>query len=317
MKKVLLIISAIFIVLALAVFVCTMSACDWSFNNLIHPEKVVTYDITDSFSDVEISVSTSDVKLVATDDATPRVVSVEGNRVSYRALVEDGALKIERIDSRRWYEYISVNCVDYALTVYLPRGEWGALTLTAGTGDVEISDGISFASASITASTGDVDFESDVVGAASVVVTTGDIEIKNASCGSLSLSVSTGDIEAEGLTVLGDIKINSGTSDSELTNVKCKNLISKGSTGDLTLTSVIASEKMTVNNSTGDVILHSSDALELSIKTSTGDVKGTLLSPKIFITKVSTGKIDVPRSTEGGVCEVTTTTGNIIISLAD
>ena len=57
------------------------------------------------------------------------------------------------------------------------------------------------------------------------------------------------------------------------------------------------------------------DAENLEIETGTGDVRGTLLSSKIFMVKTSTGDIDVPETTTGGICKVKTSTGEVYIRI--
>ena len=66
---------------------------------------------------------------------------------------------------------------------------------------------------------------------------------------------------------------------------------------------------------TGDITFDKCDASDIYIKTSTGDVKGTLLTEKVFYTQTSTGNIDVPKTVNGGRCEITTSTGNIKINI--
>ena len=51
------------------------------------------------------------------------------------------------------------------------------------------------------------------------------------------------------------------------------------------------------------------------ITTDTGNVKGSLLSEKVFIVSTDTGKKQVPNTITGGRCEITTDTGDIIISI--
>ena len=53
------------------------------------------------------------------------------------------------------------------------------------------------------------------------------------------------------------------------------------------------------------------DAGELTVLTGTGDVTGSLLSAKVFITHSDTGMVDVPETTTGGKCKITTDTGDI------
>jgi DUF4097 and DUF4098 domain-containing protein YvlB len=81
------------------------------------------------------------------------------------------------------------------------------------------------------------------------------------------------------------------------------------------LESVIAIEKLDIKRSTGDVSFKGSDANAIFVKTTTGDVCGSLLSDKVYITNTSTGNINVPNSIVGGRCEITTSTGDIKITV--
>lgn len=78
---------------------------------------------------------------------------------------------------------------------------------------------------------------------------------------------------------------------------------------------VIATEKFSIERSTGDVTFDGADAAEIFVKTDTGDVKGSLLTDKVFITETDTGRVDVPKTTIGGRCEITTDTGDISIEI--
>ena len=132
---------------------------------------------------------------------------------------------------------------------------------------------------------------------------------------SLAISVSTGDIKISDLTFDGNIEINVSTGKTELNNVRCNNLISDGSTGNVELKSVIATEKLTMKRSTGNIKFEDCDAGEIFVKTGTGDVTGLLRSGKNFKTDTSTGKVNVPNTTSGGTCEITTSTGDINITI--
>jgi DUF4097 and DUF4098 domain-containing protein YvlB len=102
----------------------------------------------------------------------------------------------------------------------------------------------------------------------------------------------------------------------KFSSVTCQALVSDGDTGDMILNSVTATEKFIITRDTGDVRLDGCDAAEIFITTDTGDVKGSLLSEKVFIARSKTGKIDVPKTVNGGRCEITTDTGNINIKLS-
>ena len=137
----------------------------------------------------------------------------------------------------------------------------------------------------------------------------------SAVSGSLELTVSTGKVKVSGVKCDGDVFLNVTTGKGYLNNIVCKSLVSSGSTGDIVLNNVIAKEKLSVNRSTGDVKFNGCDAAEIYVKTDTGDITGSLLSEKVFITNVSTGKVKVPNTISGGRCQITTNTGNVEISV--
>ena len=85
------------------------------------------------------------------------------------------------------------------------------------------------------------------------------------------------------------------------------------STGDVTVKDINCKGNMAIRVSTGDVYIEKSDASEIFIKTSTGDVIGSFLTEKVYTAKTNTGEIDVPKSKNGGKCEIRTSTGDIII----
>ena len=81
------------------------------------------------------------------------------------------------------------------------------------------------------------------------------------------------------------------------------------------LSGVLAQESFNIERSTGDIKLTDCDAEEIEIETTTGNIEGALKTPKIFIATSDTGKINVPETTEGGKCKLTTDTGDIKIMI--
>ena len=105
------------------------------------------------------------------------------------------------------------------------------------------------------------------------------------------------------------------TGDVKLSDILCKNFISSGNTGNITLKNVIVEEKISIERSTGDIKFDGADAAEIFAKTSTGDVTGSFLTDKVYIVETNTDDVDVPRTTTGGRCEITTGTGDISIKI--
>ena len=130
----------------------------------------------------------------------------------------------------------------------------------------------------------------------------------------LSVIGSTGDIRMEEIAA-DSVTFSLATGDITLSRLSCRNMTAEVSTGDVELKNVIASEKISIETSTGDVELDSCDGGEIVIETSTGDVEGSLLTGKEFIAETSTGDVEVPKNSAGGRCEITTSTGDIEITV--
>lgn len=148
-----------------------------------------------------------------------------------------------------------------------------------------------------------------------IAASTGDIHVENVSASTLDLSVTTGFITVAKTTCREDMKIHVSTGKAVLADITCNNLTSSGSTGNISLKNVIATVKMSITRSTGDIKFDRCDAAEIFAETNTGDVVGSLLTNKVFITHTDTGKVDIPKTSDGGKCEIRTDTGNIIITV--
>lgn len=314
--KIWLIIAASLVLIGCIIFVGVMTVLKWDFAKLSTIKyETNDYEIHEDYENIVILTNTADLVFVPSENAETSVVCYEQKNVQHSVTVKDGTLVIEVNDTRKWYEYIGINFRTPKITVYIPQGEYGSLSVKSSTGDVQISENFQFESIDISVSTGDVKNYASASESIKVKTSTGDIRVENVSAGSLDLSVSTGDVTVKSVTCAGDLKIKVSTGDTNLSDITCKNVTSNGSTGDISLQNVIAAEKISVERSTGDVKFDGSDAAELFVKTNTGNVTGSLLSEKIFFTETDTGSVDVPKTMTGGRCEIITNTGNIRISI--
>ncbi|MBO7293601.1 MAG: DUF4097 family beta strand repeat protein [Clostridia bacterium] len=290
--KNLLITALVLILVGGAAFTVLLARCDWDLTNLSGGEvETHEYAITEGFDTVKIFADTADILFLPSEDGICRVVTRDHRDITYTPTVEDGTLRVGHSDERAWYDHITFFGGRSTVTVYLPAGEYAALTVDTSTGDVEIPRDFTFGQMEVTLSTGDVTCSATVLGKATVTASTGDITLADLSAGELALSVSTGDITLSGVT--------------------CGSLVSKGNTGDIRLTGTLVAGTLSIERSTGDVTLDGCDAAEVFIKTSTGDVGGRFLTDKVFLVDTSTGDREVPRTTSGGRCEIITSSGDI------
>lgn len=333
--KICLIIAAALAVLGLILFAGAMAAFDFDFNKLGNVGyENNTYEVTEVFDRISIDVDTTEIEFQPSDDEECRIVCFETQKIKHSAVVQDGTLIISAVDSRKWYEHIGIFLGTQKMTVYLPQSEYTSLLIDTGTGDIGIPGDFVFGNVDISGSTADVECQASVLNGMRIKLSTGTIRLKDAAAAELDLCVTTGNIAVNSVVCSGSIKVGVSTGRTELTDVRCKTVTSNGDTGRITLTNVTASELISVERSTGGVTLErseaerivietstgtvrfeNSDAGEIYVKTTTGSVKGTLLTEKIFITETDTGRVNVPKTTSGGRCEIITDTGNIEIDI--
>lgn len=304
------------ILIGCIVFVGVMTVLKWDFGKLSTTKyETHEYEINEDYKNIEIKTKTADVVFIAAEDNKCKVVCYEEKNLNHSVSVKDNTLIIEAEDTRKWYEHIGINFKSPKITVYIPQGEYGGLSIKGNTSDIKIPKDFKFESIDISVNTGDVANSACAEKDIKIKTTTGDIKIKDITSNALNLSVTTGDIAVSDVNC-GDLKVKVTTGDTKLTDVKCKNVVSGGNTGSISLKNVIAKEKFSINRTTGDVKFDSSDAAEISVKTDTGDVTGSLLSKKIFICDSNTGKVDVPTEfADYGKCEIKANTGDIIINI--
>ncbi len=273
------------------------------------------YKINEDYINISIVTDTADIVFVPSENRESSVVCYEQKKVTHSVTVNDGTLVIEVVDTRKWYEHISIIFGTPKITIHIPQGEYGTLSVRSSTGDVEIPREFQFESIDISESTGDVMNHASASELIKIKTSTGNIRVEDISAGALDLSVSTGNVTVFGVACEDDVNINVSTGRTKIIDTKCKNVISSGSTGVLSMKNVIATEKLSVGRSTGDVRVDGCDAAEIFVKTDTGDVTGSLLTDKVFITQTDTGSVDVPKTITGGRCEIITDTGNIKIAI--
>jgi DUF4097 and DUF4098 domain-containing protein YvlB len=294
-----------------------MTMLAWNFSELSTDQfETSHHEVKEDFRSISIVTDTADMVLIASEDSKCEVVCHEQKNGKHSVSVRDGVLIIEVKDTRKWYEYVGIQFGTPKITVYIPAGEYGMLSVKSDTGDMEIPEDFIFKSIDIAEHTGDVTCYASALEGIKIKTSTGKIYLENVSADSLELSASTGNVSASNVICAGDVSVSVSTGKTVLTNITCKNVISNGSTGNISLNNVIAAEGFSIERSTGDVKLDCSDAMTIDIETDTGDVEGSVLTDKIFITKTDTGNVRVPSSRGGGRCEITTDTGDIKIDIA-
>lgn len=356
-KKIAIIIAVSMMALGLIFIVGSLAFVRFDATKLNTKEwETKTYAVEDSFTNISVYGGDAAVSFVTAADGNCKVVCTENEVIYDKIEVVDNTLTIERVDESEWYHNIGMHFGEIEITVYLPEKEYEALFVDNSSGRIDVQGDFTFSEAEVTNSSGKIDFRADVDGALKVENTSGGIYVGDNSVGSLSVKgtsgsievmsvIATGDVEVTGssggisvaevectnlsventsgatrlykIAATDDVSVNGASSSLNLESVECKNLTGSNTSGKIYCTNVVASGDMKLENSSGGISLSACDAANLKLEATSGSIRGTLLTEKIFQANATSGSVKVPETTSGGVCEVTTTSGSIQMSIVE
>lgn len=300
-----LLISVLVFAFLLSAMLC-FSACN---KNLVRETKKINGDI----ADVTIITDTADVSVLASSGEF-YVECARDKKLELSVRVSDGKAIIELIDERPWpANWFTAD--NQKVTVYLPFGDYGTLDIETHTGDVELNS-LNLVSLMVTNHTGDIEASSINVSTTAMIATdTGDTELYDSTLTHLNAKATTGDISVSRVEA-DSVQIEVTTGDIEVEDLNCQTDVQiKATTGDIEMHSVFTANNLRINTTTGNVNFRSIDGAEVYINATTGDVRGSFASDKIIFAQTTTGKVNVPKLTTGGRCEITTTTGDINVTI--
>ena len=270
---------------------------DFSLENL-SGQKIIenTYEPEGEFDKIAISILNADVIFTRAEDHKTRVEIREIEKIHHYVQISDNSLQITSNDTRKWTDRLNFGMVQTSVTVYLPEDFYESAFVMTLTGDISVPDGFSF---------GNLD----------LCTSTGKLSVKGVDSESMNIDGTTGRIILTDIDIQGEFNAHMTTGDVSMKGVKAKNMTISTTTGDVIMTDVAAEELMNVKVTTGDISFRRCDAGEAYLKATTGDIEGAFLTEKRFEAKATTGHVSVPNTQSGGLCQATTTTGHIDISI--
>lgn len=260
------------------------------------PLTVNTYPVSGNFTNVSVTDYYADVQFRVSRDGSVSVVTRDAADVTHTVRVEGNTLTVTRPEPSVGQRLFHHDDDDPEVTIYLPAGNYGALTVSNTSGDIETAGQLGFASASLTTVSGDIDLNGPVSGKIVCNTTSGDVELRCPTAGDVEISTTSGDAELN---------------DSYIQSLKVVSV-----NGEVNLERTTAAGAVTIETTSGDVELERSDAASLTISTTSGEVEGSLLTSKNFAVSSSIGRVSAPTADPaGGPCTVTTTSGDIRLAV--
>ena len=313
--KIWLIVAGILVVLGPILIVCAAASGGYfSFGKQEY--ETVTHEIGSTFDQIAVDTNDTEITIATADEKQCKVVCTEPEKMQHTAQVENGTLVIRSSDTRKWYERLfSFTFKAPEVTVFLPQTDYASLQVDTHTGRVHIPSDFTFNTLTVNGDAADVDCFAAVTDIFTVKLSTGDVRTGNIEAAQTEIKTSTGDVGISSADEAGKISVTTDTGDIGVEKTSCQSLIVDTDTGDTILEDTVAENSFQIKSATGRVRFNSCDAAEITVKTTTGDVTGTLLSDMVFIVNTSTGDVNVPKTTSGGKCEITTSTGDIQIDI--
>lgn len=304
------------VVLGLIMFLVALLADGWDFKKLGTETYVTnTYSIDEDFENISVHVSEANVVFQSSDDGTCTVLCYETENVKHTAAVKDGQLTIQTTDTRKWYDHISIDLDSPKITVTLPRDQYATVSVSSGSGNVHLPNDFAFGTLTVRCGSGNIDCRASVSGDVQMETGSGNIRLENASLGQTTLSAGSGSIALTDVDGQAGLEIHIGSGNIKLTDVHCADLKTTAGSGNTSLTNVIATGSFSIQSGSGNVHFDGCDATEIFAKASSGNIRGTLLSEKVFYAQTGSGRASVPKGTNGGLCELTTGSGDIQIEI--
>ncbi len=313
MRKIVLI-ATIFVIAGLIMI--TIAGCAGVFGK---NEEITetTYNIDEAFTDINIEASASDFEIKKSETGKSYVTAQEKKNLKFGVSVSGGALTIEEIDERRWFEHIGISFSERKSTLYLSEPSYNSLDIEVSSGNIVSHSDIAFKNAAIELSSGKLDFHSPVSEVFEVDSSSGNIDIKNGVAESLEINTSSGHITLSDIMVKS-LNIDLSSGDLQISRVLTDNISIDVSSGSTKLTDVISNVKTEIHTSSGNITFEKCDSPEFLLECTSGKIEGTLLTGKIFDVRTSSGNSDYPESIEGhGKFKATTSSGDIKIRIAE
>ncbi len=299
-----------------------------------------SYEVDQPFAHIQIEGMSNTVRLVPAQDGKCRVVCSESEKISHTVSVEQGTLTIVSHDRRRWYEHIGVFWgvqSELSTTVYLPQREYEDLSIQCASGDVSVPADFTFTMVQIKTASGEIEYAAPAKGdvtlhavsgdidaagltarALELHTTSGDVDLSQSQADSLSVQSTSGTVKLRSVRAAGAADVTTVSGEIELEYLQAQDITLRSTSGDVELEDVTASAGLDIKTVSGEIGLARSDAQTLRLKSTSGDVSGTLRSGKLFQTHTTSGDIRVPNSSpDAGLCEITTTSGDIHLRLSE
>lgn len=339
-KKICLIASAIAVALGIciSIFICVITNFNPYKNTTVKFEEKV-HLIDEKFENIKIDNTLCDIFIIPSEDEECKVVCHDEKKRYHTVEVIDNTLTINSIDSRKWYEEFYFGFIfnwndSISLSIYLPKKEYTELYVNTFSGDINIANSFTFKNAKVESTSGDIKCSAKFKGDVKFDSTSGDIELSNVSANNISADTTSGDINISSIsadnisadTTSGEVEISyanakdklyadSTSGDLNILDSKAYDIFLESTSGDVNMRNTVSLGNLKIESTSGDIEFYRCDGKSINFNSVSGDIEGSLLTEKLFLTDTTSGDISVPNCISDEQCRITTTSGDIEVTI--
>ena len=286
-KRTTLIVAAACVAVGAVIVIGALAAAhgDWrKLNTSSAKYEQVTTEVSEAFTNLDISVISDDVRLLPAPDGACRVVADDTLRIRMN---QDGH------EWSSWSIDFGPTAPDMGtLTLYLPESAYERVQIETVSGEIDMPSDFAVQSAALTTVSGTVRVSAAVEAGLTIQTTSGDARVQNITGGDVQISTTSGDVSLAG--------------------IRAERLELESTSGEIELRDAAASGEARIETVSGEIDLDGFDAETIRIETISGDVEGSIRTPKRYEVSTTSGDVRVPDSDpNGGLCEVHTTSGDV------
>ena len=299
-KRTTLIVAAACVAVGAVIVIGALAAAhgDWrKLNTSSAKYEQVTTEVSEAFTNLDISVISDDVRLLPAPDGACRVVAWDSEEVYHIVDVQDDTLRIRMNQDGHEWSFWSIDFGPTApdmgtLTLYLPESAYERVQIETVSGEIDMPSDFAVLSAALTTVSGTVRVSAAVEAGLTIQTTSGDARVQNITGGDVQISTTSGDVSLAG--------------------IRAERLELESTSGEIELRDAAASGEARIETVSGEIDLDGFDAETIRIETISGDVEGSIRTPKRYEVSTTSGDVRVPDSDpNGGLCEVHTTSGDV------
>ncbi len=300
----------------IVISLCAMCAMGFDFSKMETATfRTETHPVEQSFSRICVEGAGSDVRLYLSDDDSCRVQCHEREGLESIIEIKDDTLYIRQQDNRTWKQYIGIFVEHDEIGIYLPESSYQSITASLHSGDLMVSEEFRFQEADIQSTSGRIELHASVEGDLFLRSDSGNITLAGSGLHGLTARSNSGKITMEHVTARADIRLETSSGNLRISDVQGQNLSAEVNSGSMDFQNVLAETDMQLKSTSGSIRLQRSEGYTMHIQTGSGNVSGTLCTEKQFVTNTGSSSCSVPDSGSGGICEITTGSGDIHLEL--